>query len=321
VISVTLQTDDAQVRQDVPLADISDIVARKSDVLWVDVGNPTPEDARVLAEEFAFHPLAIEDAIRYQQRPKVDLYDDFVFIVFYALRMDDDEVATTQVSLFVGQNYVVTVHTGSVPELDSTRDRWCANAVRLGNRGVGLLVHAILDAIVDGYFPVIDALSDRVEDLEEQIFERGGQEAQRELFRLKKELLEIRRVIAPERDAVNVLLRRDSPVFDDETTAYLQDVYDHILRTVDAVDIYRDLISSALDAYLSVTSNRLNQVMKTLTASSIILMSVTLVASIYGMNFDVIPELHWRLGYAWALGLMIIIGGALFALFRRIDWL
>ena len=127
--------------------------------------------------------------------------------------------------------------------------------------------------------------------------------------------------MAPERDVMNVLVRRESPIFDDVQIVYFQDVYDHILRVTDAVDTYRDLLSSALDASLSVTSNRLNQVMKTLTASSIILMSMTLVASVYGMNFDHMPELHWLFGYPWALGLMTAIGVSVYALFRRIDWL
>ena len=134
-------------------------------------------------------------------------------------------------------------------------------------------------------------------------------------------MLAVRRVLGPERDVMNVLVRRDSPVFGAETIVYFQDVYDHILRVTDAVDSYRDLLSSALDVHLSMTSNRLNQVMKTLTGSSIILMSMTLVASVYGMNFDVMPELDWQLGYAWALGLMTVVGGTLFAVFRRIDWL
>ncbi|GIW03664.1 MAG: magnesium transport protein CorA [Thermomicrobiales bacterium] len=301
---------------------ISEIIRSRDDLLWVDVSDPEPEDERLLAEEFGFHPLAIEDAVRHHQRPKTDMYDGFIFIVFYALHCSDaGTVHPAQVALFVGRNYVVTVHPGHVPELEAVRQRWCSNVNHLSRRRLSLLVHAILDTIVDGYFPVIDAVSERIEDVEARIFERFDPESQREVFGLKKELLEIRRVVAPGRDALNVLLRRDSPVFDEEAFVYFQDVYDHVLRIVDAVDVYRDLLSSALDAYLSVTSNRLNQIMKTLTASSIILMSMTLVASVYGMNFEHIPELHWQFGYAWALGLMAIIGGSLVVLFRRINWL
>jgi magnesium transporter len=322
VLRVYVHTHHNQLRNDIPVSQISEIIKRRDGLLWVDVSDPAPEDERLLAEEFGFHPLAIEDAIRHHQRPKTDIYDDFIFIVFYALRCDDaGEVSPAQVALFVGRNYLVTVHPGSLPELEEVRQRWCSNGNHQKRDRIGLLVHAILDTIVDGYFPIVDTISDRIEDVEARIFEQFDPSAQREVFGLKKELLEIRRVVAPGRDALNVLLRRDSPAFDEETFVYLQDVYDHVLRIVDAVDVYRDLLSSALDAYLSVTSNRLNQIMKTLTASSIILMSMTLVASVYGMNFDHMPELRWQLGYAWALGLMVLIGGSLVVLFRRINWL
>lgn len=322
MLQIYVHLHDQQGCTDTPVTEISEIIRSREDLLWVDVSDPGPEDERLLAEEFGFHPLAIEDAVRHHQRPKTDIYDDFIFIVFYALRCSDTgSVNPAQVALFVGRNYVVTVHPGTVPELEEVRQRWCGTLNHQGRRRLSLLVHAMLDTIVDGYFPVIDTISERIEDVEARIFERFDPGSQREVFALKKELLEIRRLVAPGRDALNALLRRDSPVFDEEAFVYFQDVYDHVLRIVDAVDVYRDLLSSALDAYLSVTSNRLNQIMKTLTASSIILMSMTLVASVYGMNFEHMPELHWQLGYAWALGLMAIIGGSLVVLFRRINWL
>ena len=211
-------------------------------------------------------------------------------------------------------------HRSAVPE---TADRWCENVERQGNRGIGLLVYSLLDSIVDGYFPVVDDLADRIEDLEAGVFAEGGssRDEQAAIFALKKDLLAIRRVLGPERDVMNVLVRRDAPVFGGEEVVYFQDVYDHILRVTDAIDTYRDLLSSALDAHLSMTSYHLNEVVKRLTSSSIILMSMTLIAGIYGMNFAHMPELDWRLGYAWALGLMVAVGAALVALFRRIDWL
>ncbi len=288
----------------------------------MDVVDPTPDDLQLLAREFSFHHLAMEDVARRHQRPKIDQYQDMIFIVFYAMQTTAERALDLiEVELFVGRNYVVTVHDGDLALLDQIRDRWRENVEVIGDRSSGLLVYSILDALVDGYFPCIDELSDRIEDLEEGIFRHYDGATQKKLFGLKKELLAIRRVVAPERDVLNVLVRRDSPVFDEVTLVYFQDVYDHLLRVTDAVDTYRELMSSALDSYLTVASNRLNQVMKTLTASSIILMSMTLVASVYGMNFDHMPELHWQFGYAWALGLMVAIGVSLLRLFRRIDWL
>ena len=165
------------------------------------------------------------------------------------------------------------------------------------------------------------AEAERIDALESEVFATGEPRAQAAIFALKKDLLTLRRVVAPERDVLNAILRRDTPLFGDREIVYLQDVYDHLLRVTDAIDLYRDLLSSAIDASLSLTGNRLNQIMRTLTASSIILMSMTVVASVYGMNFDFMPELHWTLGYPFALGLMLAVGGTLLLVFRRSGWL
>ncbi len=321
MITVNVHTTDRGLQNDLPLEQISDVLQRGSGLLWIDVVEPTPRDIRLLAEEFAFHPLAIEDAARRHQRPKVDFYDDFLFIVFYAIETQDGRPVPVEINLFAGKNYLVTIHDGSIPIFDETARRLCDDTHCAGLRSVGLLVYTVLDATVDGYFPVIDAISDRIEDLEEAMFEHYDVQTQQNLFTLKKDLLAVRRVLAPERDVMNVLVRRDSPVFGNEPIVYFQDVYDHILRVLDAVDTYRDLLSSALDLHLSVTSNRLNQIMKRLTASSIILMSVTLIAGVYGMNFDHMPELHWTLGYPFSVLLMVASCAGLFWFFKRSGWL
>lgn len=321
MITVNVHSDEAGLREDVPLEQISDVRQRHNELLWVDVVDPTADDLRLIAEEFAFHPLAMEDALKHRQRPKVDFYEGYLFVVFYALAFKDGRLITDEIHLFIGQNYLVTLHDGDCAPIVETTTRWRENITQLGNRGVAVLVYSLLDAIVDEYFPLIDELAERTDALEEQIFDRLDQSAQKEIFRIKKDLLAVRKVLSPQRDVLNALLRRDNPMIHTDTLVYFQDIYDHILRVMDAVDTYRDLLSSALDAYLSVTSNRLNRIMKTLTASSIILMSMTLVASVYGMNFVHIPELDWQLGYLWALGLMVFIGGMLFSVFRRVDWL
>lgn len=320
MINVSVHADGHRFEHDLPLDRVSELVGQQDQLLWLDVVDPTPADISHLGQEFGFHPLALEDATKPHQRPKIETYPGYLFIVFYVLEMREGTPCPVEMSLFVGSNYLVTVHRGTLPVIAETAELWSQNEHELGHRGIALLVYSLLDAIVDGYFPVIDGISERIEDLEEAIFTRFRIESQEAIFRLKKDLLAARRVLAPERDVMNVLVRRDSPIFGEETIVYFQDVYDHILRVTDAVDTYRDLLSSALDSYLSIASNRLNQIMKTLTAWSIILMSVTLVASIYGMNFDRMPELHWRFGYPYAIGLMLLIGIALYAFFRRKDW-
>ena len=302
--------------------DLDTIALQPGKTLWLDLVAPNEEDIGVLRERFGFHPLAIEDATRRDQRPKVDSYEDYYFVVFYSLSVASPlgEIVIEPLYLFIGKNYLVTIHANPIPQIQETLRRWRAPNAALG-QDVGALIYALLDAIVDDYFPLMDDVADRVEDLEEHIFERFDESALNKIFQLKKELLQIRRVVAPERDVLNVMLRRDIPVFGDDDVTYLQDVYDHIIRVLDSLDTYRDLLSSALDSFLSVQSNRLNQVVKVLTVTSIVLMSATLVAGIYGMNFDYMPELHWRYGYPWALGLMVAISGALVLWFRRIKWL
>jgi magnesium transporter len=306
---------------EVQAEDISDLREQPDLTLWLDLTNPSEEDFHKLREEFGFHPLAIEDASRHHQRPKVDSYDSYYFVVFYCMEMNEQHrLGTTPLYLFIGSNYLVTVHQEPIQQIAETVRRWQSPDSPL-QQDVGSLVYALLDAIVDDYFPVMDRLADRVEDLEEQIFGKFEDGTLEAIFQLKKDLLQIRRVVTPERDVLNVMLRRDIRVFDENDVTYLQDVYDHIIRVVDAIDTYRDLLSSSLDTFLSVQSNQLNQVVKALTITSIVLMSVAIVSGIYGMNFEYMPELRWRYGYLWALSLMVTIAAGLIGFFRRIRWL
>ncbi|PKO21206.1 MAG: magnesium and cobalt transport protein CorA [Chloroflexi bacterium HGW-Chloroflexi-1] len=267
-------------------------LADPASVLWLDVQDPTEEDTALLRDKFNFHPLAIEDATRSHERPKVDAYDSYYFVVFYAAHYNPEEnhIETQVVNLFIGANYLVTVHTGAIRHIDETLARWQAPDSPLGNK-ISALVHALLDALVDDYFPLMDQVADRVEDLEDTIFVHFDESAIQIMFGLKKDLL-----------------------------VYFQDVYDHIVRVTDSIDTYRDLLSSALDSYLSLQSNNLNQVMKVLTMASIILMSGALIAGVYGMNFKYMPELSWPWGYSFAVGLIIAIGALLIVYFRRKKW-
>lgn len=322
MIKVRVHAEGAVIDRDLPLERISNVLEMNGALVWVDVIAPTADDLRLIEEEFGFHHLAIEDASLVHERPKVDQYDTFLLIIFYAMTHDASEsgIDLQQVSIFAGSNFVVTLHRAELPVLDAVGDRWQLTHARISNHAAGLLVYSILDAVVDAYLPVIDHVSDRIDLIEEAIFGRFAPATQQEIFHLKRDLLQMRKVLTPERDVMNVLMRRDTPVYSDETLRYFQDIYDHLLRVLDSVDTYRDLLSSALDSYLSVLSNRMNRVMKTLTASSIILMSMTLVASVYGMNFVHMPELQWQLGYPMALGIMVAIMISLGALFKRIDW-
>ncbi len=313
---------DGRFLTDIAPADISELIKHEGHFVWLDIGDPGPDDVRLLKDEFNFHPLAIEDAVRHHERPKVESFDGYYFMIFYEMRYDliAEKLSSAAIALFIGPNYLVSVHNGTIRVIDETIERWRRNEAAVG-RGGGALLYHLLDALVDDYFPVIDQLAERVETIEEQIFERFQQSALQEVFALKRDLLSLRRIVAPERDVLNVLIRREMPVFDQATIQYLQDVYDHIIRITDSIDTYRDLLSSALDAFLSIQSNQLNQIVKILTIASIVLMTCSLIAGIYGMNFEFMPELHWVFGYPLALGIMVVCGVGLVAFFKKRSWL
>ena len=341
---------DGRFRSDLPSDQIGEVLDDPSSRAWLDIQDPTEEDGVLLREEIGFHPLAVEDAFRAHERPKVDAYDlstgaslptltgpanghaavlhspptrdAYYFVVFYVTRFDPahDHIVSQAVSLFIGPNYLVTVHLGDLPHVRDTLARWQAPNTPL-SRNIGALVHAFLDEMVDDYFPLMDQVADRVEELEDTIFKHFDEESIETIFRLKKDLLAMRRVVAPERDVLNVLLRRQLPIFTAEDIAYLQDVYDHIVRVTDNIDTYRDLLSSALDSYLSLQSNKLNQIMKTLTIASIILMTAALITGFYGQNFHFFPELRWGTGSFWSLILIAVATIVLVVYFRRKKWL
>ena len=302
--------------------EIDQLINQPDTFLWLDLQNPQEQSIELLRQEFKFHTLAIEDATRHHERPKLEAFDSYYFMVFYALSYDDAQrrLVAQSIGMFIGSNYIVSVHQGEISAINDTIKRWQANTADFGH-DAGALLYSLLDAIVDDYFPVIDQLAERVEDIEEQIFERFSESALQDVFGLKRDLLAVRRIVAPERDVLNVLIRREVPIFERNSILYLQDVYDHIVRITDSIDTYRDLLSSALDAFLSVQSNRLNQVVKVLTITSILLMTDALIAGIYGMNFDFMPELRWQYGYPFALGLMVVFDVGLVLFFRWRKWL
>jgi magnesium transporter len=291
-------------------------------LVWIDVSCPGPAEEEFLRDRLRFHPLAVEDCVRGRQRPKLDRYPGYFFLVMYSATVNPsrERMALHEVHMFLGRRYLVTVHDHKVHEFAEVLARWRANPQSY--RTVGALAHGIMDSIVDHYFPVADHFADRVEELEANAFERPS-EAQaglEELLNVRRELTIFRKVLGPERDVVSTLLRRDLPFLSADLLLYFQDVHDHLMRVVEELDTLRDLLTGAMEAQLSAASNQLNVTMRVMAAWSIILMAITLVAGIYGMNFHLMPELVWRYGYAWALGLMAVIGGTLFAYFRRRGW-
>jgi magnesium transporter len=301
-------------------------------VVWLKLDSPAVDDLRLLQEEFAIHPLAMEDVRKRGQRPKLDSYpDQHMLVVHEAVTgavapappgQAGDLPPAFQLSelhAFGGRGWLVTVQWGASPAVEAATARFARAAPQ--GATVGGVLHAFFDAAVDSYFPILDAIAERMDALEDRVLAGdGGSAGLSEMLAIKRELLELRRVLAPMREVANSLLRRDTPLIDDVVTPYFQDLYDHLVRLLDQLDLYRDLLASILDARLTVANNSLNAVMKRLTAITVILMAPTLIAGVYGMNFDHMPELDWPLGYPFALGLMVAVMLGALAYFRIRDW-
>ena len=309
-------------KDDCVAGDISELREIESNVIWADVSDPTSKDFEELAEEFGFHHLSIEDCQNEHQRPKVEEYAGYYFIVLYETELADagDRLELRELNIFLGKNYLVTVHSRPIRAIETAKRLWHEWTDR-SDLGSGLVAYLLIDAIVDDYLPLLDVLSDHMDDLEDSIFGEWRSGVIEDIFMVKKKLLYLRRAVTPLRDVFNTLLRREQPIFPRDTHLYFQDVYDHLIRVADTIDTLRDMLSSTMDAYLSVSGNRMNKIMKRLTSISTILMSVTLIAGIYGMNFVFMPELRWRYGYVGALTSMVGVGVALYVFLKKVDWL
>jgi magnesium transporter len=335
MIHVFRYRQDRGVAAPIPADEIDQLLAAPGELLWIDATAPSSAELERLRSELNLHPLALEDLTHRSDRPRIEQFDGLYAIVFYAIGVPvGGDLECLQINLLVARNYLLTVHETPIPVLEEVIRRWQVNAERM-DPDVGIPVYSLLDTLVDGYFPCVDEITERVEAMEDQVFQGLNQEAIQAIFHLKKDLLRFRRIVAPERDVINVLLRREQPIFSERSLIYFQDIYDHLVRITDSIDTYRDLLSSAMDAYLSVASNRLaensiklaeganqlNKTMQALTSWSIILMSASLIAGIYGMNFRIMPELGLRYGYFGALGTMLVLGVGLLIVFKRKGWL
>lgn len=292
-----------------------------SPLVWIDVVNPGPAEAELLKGRLGLHPLAVEDCLRGRQRPKLDRYPGYFFLVLYAAAVNPDRnrTALEELHIFVGESFIVTVHDHKLREVREVITRWRANEAAFPS--VGHLAHGLLDTVVDSYIPVIEDLRNTIDDVEHQVLNSGERSQMQRILGVRRELTAIRRMLSPTRDLLRTLMRRDVPLLKPELAPYFQDVLDHAERGAEELDSMRDALAVTLDAFLSLSANQLNQTMRLMAAWSIILMAMAWIAGVYGMNFEVMPELRWPFGYLWALGLMLATGGALVTYFRRRDWL
>ncbi len=290
------------------------------EIVLVDMLRPGEAQAEQLREELKLHPLAVEDVMRGRQRPKLDRYPRHFFVVFYgaAINRERKRVAFRELHVFVGSHFVVVASHHRISEVRELVTSCKRHPARYPT--VGAMVHGLLDAIVDDYFPIVHDFSEKVTRLENDTIDGTVQPSLHGVIGIRRELILFRRVVAPERDVVGTALRRDVMVLEPELVPYFQDLRDHLERLTEEIDTLRELLSTVVEARVSAASNSLNQTIRIMTAWSIILMSMAVVAGVYGMNFDRMPELDWRYGYGFALGLMAAVGIGLFSYFRRRGW-
>jgi magnesium transporter len=291
-------------------------------VTWINVDGL---DARVLtrlAERFGLHPLALEDAMNVPQRPKAERYEKHYFLILHALRRVEDELVDEQISVFFGEGWVITVQERIEGDtFGSVRAAIRQGRGRTREAGADYLAYLLVDSVVDAYFPVIEALSERMGVLEQDaVGATATTECLLKLQQVRHELLALRRAVWPAREEVGVLIRDESGLVVAETRVFLRDAYDHAVQALELVESLRETATSVMEIYLSAQNQRLNEVMKVLTVISTLFIPLTFIASIYGMNFQSMPELHWRYGYAWALGLMALTAAGLVAYFKRRGW-
>jgi magnesium transporter len=293
-------------------------------VLWLNLeGLHDLELIRALGARFSLHPLVLEDIVTPGQRPKLEDHGDYLYVVLPMLSLDPSSgnVRDEQISIVLGSGYVLTFQERAGDDFDAVRERIHNPTARIRGLRADYLAYALVDAVVDHYFTILEAIGDAAERVEADVVERPGPATIHRLHALKREMLLVRRAVWPVRDMVNALLRSESPLIAEPTRVYLRDVYDHAIRIIDTVEVLRDVIGGIMDLYLTSLSQRTNEVMKTLTVIASIFIPLTFIAGVYGMNFEFMPELHWRWSYPALLALMLMLSLGMLWLFRRRGWM
>lgn len=293
----------------------------KKGVLWVDLEDPLPEEVEILGPAvFDFHPLAIEDCLHSQSRPKIDDYDEYIYLVFHAWKKGEDGVRLEEVDFFLGKNFVVSYHVEPRASRSALEDRISKDPKLVLGHGADMLLHQIFDLMVDKYTVVVDTLDERVDALETEILEDATDETLKKILVLKKDLQELFRTIRHQRDVMSSLSREGHPMITKKARTFFRDIYDSVVRVHDTVEGLRDEVGGARDAYLSMMSNRVNSVMKGLSLVATIILPLTFVTGIYGMNFPHMPLLQEPAGFWITCGAMAALAGLMYAWFRKNGW-
>ena len=299
-------------------------LCRSSDVVWINlVGIHDENLVEELGDISRLHPLTIEDIVNTLQRPK---FEDFTSYIFLVLKMhsypgENGGMDTEQVSLILGKNFVMTFQEKPGDVFDQVRERIRAGRGRIRKSGADYLAYALMDAVVDSYFLILETLGDQIEEVEDLVILEPEPETIQEIHRFKRAMLFMRRTVWPLREEISLLEKSGSELVADSTNIFLRNLYDHTIQVIDTTETYRDIISGMHDTYLSSVSNRMNEVMKVLTIIATIFIPLTFIGGVYGMNFRYMPELEWKYGYFITLGLMLVVAAVMVLYFRRKKWI
>lgn len=315
-------TATGELKREPTAAELKAAVEAQSGTIWIDLHPKDEAGWEFVLGIFKFHHLAIEDCRGRVQRPKVEEYPGHLLLVFHALNFNPGAnlLDTIEIDLLLTPNLLVTVHEAPIKSVTDVAEK-CAKSPDFVGRGADHLLYAIVDQMVDNFFPAVDDFEDTLDSIEDRIFENFDRKVHQDIFDAKKKMLSLRRFMGPQRETLHILSFRPLPGIRAETQIFFRDVHDHSVRLHEDIETFRDLISGSLDSYISQMSNRLNEVMKVLTIVGTIMLPLTFLTGVFGMNFDVIPGLHDPRGFWVLVGAMAALAGGMLAFFRHKDWI
>jgi len=321
VISVLTWSPDEGLREGLNPADLPALLARPDRVVWVDLNQPTAGETAVLSDVFHFHPLAIEDcrgAHAHPQHPKIEDFRDYLFILTHGVTPDASsrDFRTRTLSLFLGKNFLVSYHRDASRSVEQAMESARRNP-KVMEQGSDSVLYTILDFQVEQYLPVLEQFEKSVTTMEERVFDTPTREVLQGVLAVRRSLMRLRRISGHQRDILTRLVRREFPMIDEKAIYHLRDVQDHLVRITDLADTFREIVAGALEAHLSIVSNRTNEVMRVLTVVSTLFIPLTFIVGVYGMNFEHFPELRWRYGYPAVWVVMIAVAFGMIRFFRK----
>lgn len=323
-ITITRYNGDTIVERQVDAFTECQMAADPGEVTWINVtGIAKAKDLEKLGECYKIPPLVLEDILEVGQRPKVEDYDEYLYIVLNSIRpvAEGEELVAEEISLILGPHYLLSFYSGDNDIYASVRERLLQAKGRIRKLGADYLAYALIDLVVDNYFIELEKFGDQMESLEDEVVANPSPRTLRDVHRFKNNMIMLRKSLWPLREVIARLERRESPLISEALGNYFRDVYDHTIIAIDTVETYRDILSGMLDIYLSSMSNRLNSIMKVLTIIATIFMPLTFITSLYGMNFKNMPELQWEYGYFMVLGAVVVIALSMLEYFRRKGWI